>query len=71
MMESKVEEGEDKEESSSWRGEAKAEGEQEVVDTFNKKIGHLFVLNSSSRLFLWNSWPLSKKMSGQLLLQSF
>ena len=52
MMESKVEEGEEREESSSWRGEAKAEGEQEVVDTFNYKIGRLFVLNSSSRLFL-------------------
>ena len=52
MMESKVEEGEEREESNSWRGEAKAEGEQEVVDTFNEKIGHLFVLNSSSRLFL-------------------
>ena len=35
MMESKVEEGEEREESNSWRGEAKAEGEQEVVDTFN------------------------------------
>ena len=42
-MERIVEEGGEREERRAWRGAAKAEGEQETVDTFEYRFGHLFL----------------------------
>ena len=45
MIERRLEEGGGREERSSWRGAAKAEGRQETVDTFNMSFDYLFHLS--------------------------